>query len=368
MSGFGRDHNDPEVPPPWDEPCDLERVGTAAGVYWTAAQLMATEFPEPRWAVPGLVAEGLNLLVGAPKIGKSWLCLGLAVAVASGGRALGRVQVEQGPVLYAALEDTPRRLQSRLAAVCSGSPVPEDLHITTALPRMPDASAYVAGWLETHPKARLVIVDVIRKVRGAADPRASAYADDYDAMGALKALADKYGVAVVGVHHTRKQVDDSDVFNDVSGSTGLTGAADAILIAKRARNTADAVLHVTGRDVNEQEYGLTWSPQVCQWTLLDEPVALATMGTTRRRILDWVTLHPGATPADIAEGTGIKPNTVQVNVRRMVDDGQLSSDGTGRYGPPNVSVSHVSAVSPLTLIDAPTDTADTDDSDGWGVA
>jgi hypothetical protein len=342
MSGFGQDRDEPVVPPPWDEPCDLEIAGTKAGVYFNAADLMHREFPDPKWAVPGLVAEGLNLLVGAPKLGKSWLCLGLAVAVASGGVALGKVPVEAGSVLYAALEDTPRRLQGRLRSVLHGDPAPAGLHITTGLPKMPDATAYLDGWLAAHKDARLVIVDVLRKIRPP-DLGRNAYGEDYDVMSTLKSLADRHGVAVIAVHHTRKQIDDSDVFNEVSGSTGLTGAADAILIAKRARNTAEAVLHVTGRDVTEQEYGLTWQVETCQWELLDEPVALATMGSTRRRILDHLIENPGQTPADIALATLLNLNTVKSNVRRMVDDQQLSSDGTGRYFPPTAGGSATGA-------------------------
>lgn len=338
---------------------DLERVGREAGVYFTARDLMGATFPEPRWAVPGLVAEGLNLLVGSPKLGKSWLCLGLAVAIASGGKALGKIDVEQGAVLYAALEDNPRRLQNRLRSVLGGQPVPEDLHITTSLPRLPELHTFLAGWLDANPSARLVIVDVLRKVRPLGDGRGNAYNEDYDSMGALKRLADKYGVAIIAVHHTRKMADDSDVFNEVSGSTGLTGAADAILIAKRSRNTAEAVLHVTGRDVNEQEYGLLWHSETCSWSLSEEPVVLATMGATRRKILDWVKQNISGTPSEIAEGTGIRLNTVQQNCRRMVDDHQLDSDGQGRYFPA-LSVSAPSALSVLT------DTTDMTDSDSWG--
>ena len=338
----------------------LERVGREAGCYFTAADLMGAEFPEPRWAVPGLVAEGLNLLVGSPKLGKSWLCLGLAIAVASGGKALGKIDVEQGAVLYAALEDNPRRLQSRLRLVLGQDAVPDDLHITTSLPRLPDLHAMLADWLDATPGARLVIVDVLRKVRPVSDGRGNAYMEDYDSLGSLKQLADHYGVAFLVVHHTRKAADDSDVFNEVSGSTGLTGAADAILIAKRARNTAEAVLHVTGRDVTEQDYALVWHPDRCSWSLSEEPVYLATMSATRRQILDWLTDNDSGTPAQISEGTGIKANTVQQNVRRMVSDGQLDSDGQGTYFPP-LSVSAPSVLS------FPTDATDRTDTDIKGL-
>ena len=88
--------------------------GHAQRTSWTAAELLADDFPEPRFAVDGLLPEGLSFMAGAPKLGKSWMALGLGIAVASGGRALGSVPVEAGDVLYLALEDSPRRLQSRL--------------------------------------------------------------------------------------------------------------------------------------------------------------------------------------------------------------------------------------------------------------
>lgn len=322
----------------------LETRYREAGVYFTAAELMRTTFPEPRWAVPGLVAEGLNLLVGAPKLGKSWLVLGLGVSIASGGVALGKVPVVQGSVLYAALEDTPRRLQGRLHTILNGSPVPDGLHITTSLPRGADMVDVVSEWLDDHQDARLVVIDVIRKVTPRSDGR-NPYESDYDAMGSLKALADKHKIAVIGVHHTRKQIDEGDVFNEVSGSTGLTGAADAILIAKRARNTAEAVLHVTGRDVTEQEYALAWQAETCSWSLLDDPAVITNMSVTRRKVLSCVTDQEGDTPTQIATATGIALATVKQTVRRMVDDDQLDTDGDGHYFPRR-SLSPVSPVSP----------------------
>jgi hypothetical protein len=250
-------------------------------------------------------------------------------------------------VLYAALEDNPRRLQTRMRLVLQGNPVPDDLHIATSLPRLPDLYGYLDGWLEAHPSARLVIVDVLRKVRPLGDGRGNAYNEDYDSLGSLKALADKYGIAVVAVHHTRKMADESDVFNEVSGSTGLTGAADAILIAKRSRNTSEAILHITGRDVNEQDYGLSWDSAVCAWTLLDEPVMLATMGDTRRKILEHLRANEGDSPAQVSQALSLPSATVRQTMRRMVDDDQLGTDGEGRYFL-SEPLSQVSQVSPLT--------------------
>ncbi|MEJ7703487.1 MAG: AAA family ATPase [Geodermatophilaceae bacterium] len=108
---------------------------------WTAAELMACDFPEPRWAVPGIIAEGLTLLAGAPKVGKSWLALGLGIAVATGGKALGALDVTAGDVLYLALEDPPRRLQERLAKVLAHSPAPSRLTLSIACEPIPAGGA-----------------------------------------------------------------------------------------------------------------------------------------------------------------------------------------------------------------------------------
>lgn len=99
------------------------------GQPYSAADLQQQTFPPPRWAVPDLLAEGVNVLAGAPKLGKSWLALGLGIAVASGGRALGSIDVVQGDVLYLALEDTPRRLFDRMGKLCGATPWPSGLAI-----------------------------------------------------------------------------------------------------------------------------------------------------------------------------------------------------------------------------------------------
>ncbi|HTF48223.1 MAG TPA: AAA family ATPase, partial [Pseudonocardia sp.] len=104
---------------------------------YRADDLMAVEFPAPNWAVPGLIAEGVTLLVGPPKVGKSWLALNLGVSLAAGTPALGLIPVEAGPVLYLALEDTPRRLQNRMRKVLAGQPASRDLTLDTYCPPMP---------------------------------------------------------------------------------------------------------------------------------------------------------------------------------------------------------------------------------------
>ncbi|MFJ7158456.1 AAA family ATPase [Streptomyces sp. NPDC101118] len=307
-----------------------ERPRTA----WTADQLMAAEFPEPKWAVPGILAEGVSLLAGPPKVGKSWLSLGLGLSVAAGGHAFDSVPVQGGPVLYLALEDTPRRLQTRMGKLLSGHPAPAGLTLVTECPPFPQGGTEaIAQWLERNPDARMVVIDVFAKMRGQAPQGVSAYDADYVAVGYAKRLADRYGIAVVLVHHVRK-ASSEDFLTEVSGTNGIAGAADATLVLKRARGQADGILHVTGRDVNEAEYALQFQEASGSWKLLEGPASDHTIGDTRAAILRHVRAHPGARPKDIAQALpGTDADTIRRTCSRMAGDGQLTKDAGGRYYP-----------------------------------
>jgi hypothetical protein len=311
--------------------------GSGLRTAWTADELMSLTFPDIRWAVPGLLAEGVNLFAGPPKVGKSWLSLGVALAVASGGQALDAIDVQPGPVLYLALEDTPRRLQSRMRKILGGQPAPPDLTLSTACPPLPQGGGEaISRWLDTHPAARLVVIDVFAKVRGTTPPGLSAYDADYTAMSRVKRLADAHGVAVVLVHHVRKMASD-DFLTEVSGTNGLAGAADATLVLKRARGQADGVLHVTGRDVDEAEYALAFQPAAGVWQLLDGPPDDHTLSDTRAAILRHVRTCPDSPPKAIAEAIALPYESVKKTCQRMAADGQLRADPAGRYRPPETA-------------------------------
>jgi len=298
---------------------------------WSAAELMAATFPPPRWAVPGVLPEGLTLLAGPPKIGKSWLSLGFAVAVASGGTALGRLEVAAGDVLYLALEDTARRLQHRLGTVLAGQPAPTRLTFWTQCPRFPAGGAeQIDTWLDEHPGARLVIIDVFARIKGNPPPGTPQYEIDYRAMEPAKHLADRHRVAVVLVHHVRK-AGSEDFLNEVSGTHGIAGAADTVMVLKRTRGSADGALHLTGRDVEEIDYALRFDADLGTWQLLEGPAVDHLVAETRARVLAHVRDHPGVRPKQIATATGLDYELVKKTARRMADDGQLLNDGQGHY-------------------------------------
>lgn len=302
---------------------------------WSADALMAMTFDPPKWAVPGIICEGVNLLCGPPKVGKSWMSLGMALDIAIGGKSFGTINVERGPVLYLALEDTARRLQSRMAKLLGDRPAPAGLTLATTCPPLPQGGdEAIANWLDRNPDARMVTIDVFAKLRGQSAPGMSAYDADYAAVGRAKKLADTYGVAVVLVHHVRKMGSD-DFLSEVSGTNGLAGAADATLVLKRPRGKADGILHVTGRDVDEAEYPLAFQSEDGSWRLLDGPADEHALGETRAAILQWLRANGANGPKAIADGTGLNHETIKKTCKRMLDDGQLAADARARYRLPD---------------------------------
>jgi hypothetical protein len=214
--------------------------------------------------------------------------------------------------------------------------------------------AYVADWLEAHPDARLVVIDVFAKVRGNPPPGVAAYDADYAAMSRIKRVADHYGVAVILVHHVRKAGSD-DFLTTVSGTNGLAGAADAVLVLERARAQADGVLHVTGRDVDETDYALSFDPTAGAWSILDGPATDYMLRDTRALIVRYVRDYPGYKPKQIADALRLDAATVRQTCRRMAADGQLDVSSNGEYRTPNAAgyasdSSDTPDLSPLSLL------------------
>lgn len=258
---------------------------------WNVQDLLDTE-PDPlRWSIPGIIPEGLTLLVGAPKAGKSWMNLGIFTAVSLGRPDLvfgtfinelareneADTSADPAPSLYLALEDPHRRMHYRMGKVIRGLGVdPSQIHGEVWLdvpPLEEGGKAQIEQWLEQNPKARVVLVDVLAKVRGPSPESGGMYQADYHSVGILKDIADQYGVSVVVTHHDRKKADDDDFVNMVSGTKGITGAADTIIYLQRKRNQNVGTLQYESRDVEGTKLDIEFRKPFGRWEIIGRSAA-----------------------------------------------------------------------------------------------
>lgn len=306
----------------------------------TAASLQSMVFPPIAWTVEGYVAPGLTILAGKPKIGKSWLVLDFALAVACGGVAMGARQCVAGAVLYAALEDNPRRLQDRLRKVQGANvrqPWPPNLTFWThgEMDRLEDGGIdQLHAWRRANSDAALVIIDTLAKVRGGADGRETSYQADYREVGSLKAFADEFGVALMAVTHLRK-ADADDPFDTVSGTLGLTGAADATMIL--ARDSQGVTLRATGRDIAEIETAVEFDKQAFRWRELGKAASVRRSGERNAILAALASAGEPMNPAELAAETGQSGAGVRQLLVKMARAGEVGKASRGRYLHPDAT-------------------------------
>lgn len=292
----------------------------------TMSQLYDTVYENRLPIIDGLLYPGTYLFVGTPKVGKSFLMAQIAYHVST-GLPLWNYSVHVGTVLYLALEDDYRRLQERLYRMF-GVEGTDALHFATCAKQL-GAGLYeqLARFVSEHRDTRLIIIDTLQKIREASGDRNS-YASDYEIIGQLKHFADQTGIALLLVHHTRKQQAD-DKFDMISGTNGLLGAADGAFVLQKEKHTGNtAVLEVSGRDQPEQRLvlkkdmeHLVWELEKAEmelWQVPPDPILEKVADLLSEDILEW-----SGTPTELAEALKLelKPNLLtkhlNVNASRL---------------------------------------------------
>ena len=229
---------------------------------FTAEEAIHMNFPPLQELIEGMLASGLYILAGASKIGKSWLVLQIAHHISMGIPLWDRKTIKSN-VLYLSLEDTPRRIQARLLRICDG----ETGNITFATEAEVIGSGFeqqIIDYIKKDPKTRLIIVDTLIKVRNVAC-YGSAYADDYACMTVFKHLAERFNVAILLVHHTRKQ-ESQDIMQMISGTNGIMGCADGAMVLERPKRLLpEASLNMTGRDFEDAKILLRQNKETMCW-------------------------------------------------------------------------------------------------------
>lgn len=231
--------------------------------------LISTPLPPIRFIINGLLPQGLHILAGAPKVGKSWLALWLCLCVAK-GEQLWELPVTKGDVLYLCLEDSYSRIQTRLLDITDDAP--DNLFFSTMSEKLRSGlERQIEHFIAEQPGTSLIVIDTLQRIRNATND-VNPYASDYRDLGILKELADKHSIAILLIHHLRKMNDD-DPMNMISGTTGISGATDSnFVLRKDKRGGSTATLYCTGRDIEYRELTLEFDGDSHIWRLVSDSV------------------------------------------------------------------------------------------------
>ena len=232
----------------------------------SAKELQEKEFAATYYAVYGMIPEGETVIAAPPKTGKSWLMLDMCLAVAQGKQFLG-FETNQSDTLYLALEDGDKFEQERLNIVCDGVAPNNFYFIFDNILHLNEGFLLqLDGLIKEHPKVKLIVIDTLNFVQYHPGKGESAYACDYRTGKDLKSWAEQHEIAIVVVTHTTKMIHAEDEMMNVSGTNGVTGAADAVVVlTKEHRTDLDAKMFITGRKVRQSMHEIRFNDKSCRW-------------------------------------------------------------------------------------------------------
>ena len=303
---------------------------------FTVADLMKKELPPLEEIIPQILPEGLTVLSGKPKTGKSYLVMDWGLAIAHGGLAMGQLPCKQGSVLYMALEGNERLLKERLATL--GRYFERETSSVTNLEialraKVLDKGGYeqIEGWIKGHPDAKLAIIDTYQKVK----PMKRGNIDDYDAavetLGRLQEIANEKHISILIVHHNTKSKTDDD-FDAILGTTGIRATTDTNIVLNRTRGGDDSEITVLSI---ESRQGIPEGRYAYRFKEADTPVILLlgdadeySISKERAEVLELLKSDPGLTPSQIGDALGKK--NITPLLQKMRKAGQVISK-KGKY-------------------------------------
>ena len=236
----------------------------------------------PKMLIDGVLSDGLAIMAGDSKIGKSWMVLWMCLQISKGEPVWG-LPTRKTDVVYLALEDREWRVQQRMQDLTDTPP--DNLHFGFSCGQLgAELESQIEDVLKDYPSTGLLFIDTLQMVRDNVSAKVNAYAQDYKDLSSLKKIADNHGICIFVVHHTRKERDGGNIFNDMTGSTGIMGVADTGMILRKDDRFGDnATLCITGRDVEEKKLKM----QMCgvKWEITEE---LSADDLRKERIPDFV--------------------------------------------------------------------------------
>jgi hypothetical protein len=219
--------------------------------------ILATEHDPLQRFVEEVLVEGLTLLAGKPKKGKSYLALDMSLSIAVGRQAFLKFPTMHSKVLYVSLEDGERRIKRRLLSIQHNLTTPDGLDFLFAFPRLGDgALEALTYYAATY---QVIVIDILGRMLPPQIPMnksLSEYQQFMDLLGPIQKMAEHLHVAIILIDHMRKASAEDDI-DTIIGSQGKGGSADHILIYARKGEEKDGVLKVSGRDLEEEKFVLS---------------------------------------------------------------------------------------------------------------
>lgn len=236
----------------------------------------------PKMLIDGMLSDGLAILAGDSKIGKSWMVLWMCLQI-SKGEPLWGLPTRKTDVVYLALEDRQWRVQQRMQDLTDTPP--DNLHFGFSCGQLgAELEIQIEDVLKDYPSCGLIFIDTLQMIRDNVSAKVNTYAKDYKDLSTLKKIADNHGICIFVVHHTRKERDGGNIFNDMTGSTGIMGVADTGMILRKDERFGDnATLCITGRDVEERK--LKMQMKGVKWEITEE---LSADDLRKERVPDFV--------------------------------------------------------------------------------
>jgi len=301
-------------------------------------EIQQKELPELKWSVSEILPEGYAILASRPKIGKSWLALQFALSVGSGNLALGKFMTEKGNVLYLDLDQgSQRSVKSRLEQLLSICPseersAPENVLWSNDINKLSQGGESELISLIEQTKPSLVIIDTLKKF--APVNIKDGYQAEYETGLKIHQIALKYHITILGIHHTTKAKFDY-VIDEISGTSGVTAAADTILSIRSTLNGIE--LYTVGRDVRQENYIIEFDKRTGLWSIAGKKEDYIGGNTDEEKVAQLICASSNGeydlSIGDMAAILGKNRQIIDTQINRLVKKGIIEAIERGKYKP-----------------------------------
>lgn len=317
---------------PGDIPNVLTRINRLKGM----------EIPPPTWVVEDIIQIGYTMVVGQSKARKTMFLHNLALAVATGGIAIGKFPTTRGTVIYCSLEDDLGSSQAKFKKMLGDEPYPSNLLVTCAVDRFPELEHKIVEWKRAFPDLNMVVLDnlvLVKKAKKGPAGSSHDYDNEYQEQNYFKKFARKLGIALIIVHHAGKN-ETGDITKDTLGTTAFVGAPDKLILIQRPVNQEvynNTLTFLSRNSADQERMALKFHPDILSFNYLG-PVEEFERTELQEQVLDLLSGNgKPMKPVDVARALGRKNDSTSKLLQRMEQNGLIHKikKGLYQYEPPS---------------------------------